>query len=95
MTRWQAAQGGFFRCSSSCSRTVFGAVVAPLVLSSSVGTFGGGGGGGVLRKVLSTNLPRKTGEVLVATEVIDRMLPCPSNPRRLGSVSFTRRKRSP
>ena len=93
--RWQDAQGAFLRCSSSCSRTVFGAVVAPLLLSSSVGTSGGGGGGGVLRNVLRTNLPRNTGEVLVATEVSDRMLPCPSRPRRFGSVSFTWRKRSP
>src|SRR5580704_13557418 len=95
ITRWQPAQGWLVRCNSSCARTVFGTVGAPLLLSSSVGTFGGGAGGGVLRKVLRTYFPRKTGEVLVATEVIDRMLPCPSKPRRLGSVSFTRRNCGP
>src|SRR6266567_1233663 len=95
ITRWQPAQGWFFRCNSSCARTVFAAAGASLLLSSSVGTFGGAGGGGVLRKVVSTYFPRNTGEVLVATEVIDRTLPCPSRPRRLGSVSFTLRKRGP
>ncbi len=95
ITRWQPAQGWFLRCNSNCARTVFAAVDAPLLLSSSEGTFGGGGGGGVFRKVLSTYFPRKTGEVLVATEVIARMLPCPSRPRRLGSVSFTLRNCGP
>src|ERR1700690_1220079 len=89
ITRWQDAQAGFFRCNSNCSRTVFGTAAPPLLLSSSVGTFGGGGVGGVLRKVLSTYFPRNTGDVLVATEVIARMLPCPSRPRGLGSASFT------
>ena len=58
ITRWQPAQGWFLRCNSSCARTVFGTVDAPLLLSSSEGTFGGGGGGGVFRKVLSTYFPR-------------------------------------
>src|SRR5262245_37838205 len=58
ISRWHEAHVGFFRCSSSCSRTVFGTLDASLLLSSSVGTFGGGGGGGVLRNVLSTYLPR-------------------------------------
>src|SRR5580704_4491887 len=95
ITRWHPAQGWLVRCNSSCARTVFAAAGAPLLLSSSVGTFGGGGDGGVLRKVLSTYFPRNTGEVLVATEVMERMLPCPSRPRRLGSVSSTLRKRGP
>ncbi len=95
MTRWQPAHAGLLRCSSSCSRTVFGFVAAPFVLSSSVGTFGSGGGGGVLRNVVRTNLPRKTGDVRVATDVIDRMLPWPSRPRRFGSVTATLRKREP
>src|ERR1700674_499395 len=95
ITRWQPAQGWFVRCSSNCARTVFGTAPAPLLLSSSDGTFGGGGEGGVLRKVLSTYFPRNTGEVLVATEVIARMLPCPSSPRRVGSVSITRRNCGP
>ena len=43
----------------------------------------------MFRKVLSTYLPRYTGDVLVATEVMARMLPCPSRPRRLGSAIFT------
>src|SRR5579863_4741843 len=95
ITRWQDAQAGLPRCNSNCSRTVFGTAATPLLLSSSVGTFGGGGVGGVLRKVLSTYFPRNTGEVLVATEVIARILPSPSRPRRFGSVIFTLRKRGP
>src|SRR6516165_3771724 len=86
ITRWHPAQTALLRCNSNCARTVFGTFAAALLLSSSVGTFGGAGGGGVLRNVLSTYFPRKTGEVLVATEVMDRTLPCPSRPRRLGSV---------
>src|SRR5262245_26562854 len=95
ITRWQPEHVGLCRCSSSCSRTVFGADDVSLLLSSNVGTFGGGGGGGVFRNVLKTYTPRKTGEVRVATDVIERMLPWPSNPKRFGSVSFTWRKRSP
>src|ERR1700729_361955 len=95
ITRWQDAQAGFFRCNSSCSRTVFGTAAPPLLLSSSVGTFGGGGVGGVLRKGLSTYFPRNTGDVLVATEVIERMLPWPSRPGGWGAVSFPWRKRGP
>src|SRR5579863_3731810 len=95
ITRWQDAQAGLLRCNSNCARTVFGTAAVPLLLSSSVGTFGGGGVGGVLRKVLSTYFPRNTGEVLVATEVIARTLPCPSRPRRFGSAIFTLRKRGP
>src|SRR6185312_5184874 len=94
ITRWHVAQAGLLRCCSSCSRTVFGAFTS-LLLSSRVGTFGGGGGGGVSRKVLSTYLPRNTGEVRVATDVIERMLPCPSRPRRFGSGIFTFRNRGP
>src|SRR5262245_34682917 len=95
MIRWHDAHTGLLRCSSICCRTVFGAVAAPLLLSSSVGTFGGGGGGGVFRNVLRMYFPRSTGEVRVATDVSARMLPCPSSPRRFGSLSFTCRKRDP
>src|SRR5258705_3570328 len=86
ITLWQVAHVGLARCNSNGARTVLAARGVAFVLSSSEGTLGGAGGGGVLRKVLRTYLPRKTGEVLVATEVIDRILPCPSSPRRLGSV---------
>jgi len=51
------------------------AVAFALLLSSRVGTFGGGGSGGVFRNVVNTYTPRKTGEVLVATAVIERTLP--------------------
>jgi hypothetical protein len=91
--RWQDAQVGFWRWRSNCSRTVFGAPC--LLLSSSVGTFGTGGGGGVLKNVVRTYLPRKTGEVRVATDVSDSTLPWPRRPNRFASVSFTWRKREP
>ena len=41
----------------------------------------------------STHLPRSTGEVRSATDVIVRMLPWPNRPRRFGSASATRAKR--
>src|SRR2546427_4223467 len=85
MTRWHDAQAGLLRCSSSCSRTDFGADSVPLMLSSSVGTFGGGGSGRVFRNVRSTYAPRETGEVRVARAEGDRILPCPSEPERVGT----------
>ena len=55
----------------------------------------GGGSGGVFSRFEMMYLPRSTGDVRLATDVIDRMLPWPSRPRRFGSVTGTRRKREP
>ncbi len=62
MLRWQAAQVGLRRCTSSCSRIDFASVPAD---SSSAGTSAGGGAGGIPRRFCSTYLPRITGEVRV------------------------------
>ena len=92
MTRWHELHAGFARCSSMRSRTDSSLrALRGLADSSSAGTFGGGGGGGVPSSTSITHLPRSTGEVRSATDVIVRMLPCPSRPRRFGSASVTRR----
>ncbi len=73
------------------SRVVSGLPVAVASLvSSSDGTFGGGGGGGEPSSTSMIHLPRCTGEVRSATDVLISMLPCPRIPRRFGSVSDTR-----
>ena len=66
---WQEEQAGFLRCSSILSRTERG--VMPVWFSSSAGMLGGGGGTGVPRTLSSSHLPRRTGEVRVAFEVVD------------------------
>src|SRR5262245_55301606 len=93
MFRWHDAHAGFARCNSSCSRTVEGLSFG--ALASSCGTTAGGGSGGVLRKFDITYFPRMMGDVRFAAEVSDKKLPCPSRPRRFGSVSCTRRNREP
>src|SRR5262249_47870876 len=93
MLRWHDAHTGLARCNSSCSRTVEGRSLG--LLSSSCGTTAGGGNGGVFSKFEMTYFPRRMGDVRLAAEVSERKLPCPSRPRRLGSVTVTRRKREP
>ena len=61
MRLWQAAQAGFVRCSSSRSRTVFGAAAS--WFSGNSGTPGGAGGGGLPSSASRTHLPRRTGLV--------------------------------
>ena len=67
MMLWQLAQMGFARCAAINSRAVRG--LARSFFSGSGGTFGGGGGGGVPRRFSRMNLPRFTGEVLLACDV--------------------------
>src|SRR5439155_5514801 len=92
MRAWQLAHTGLARCCSMrprIERTL-------LCLSSfSDGTLSGGGGGGAPRRFSSNHLPRRVGEVRVGYEVTVRMLACPNNPRRAGSVTTTRRKSLP
>jgi hypothetical protein len=64
-------------------------------LSARSGTTAGGGSGGVFSRFEMMYLPRSTGEVRLATDVIDSRLAWPSRPRRFGSVTGTRRKREP
>ena len=82
---WQLAHVGLRRCSSIRSRIerAFAGV------SSSGGTFAGASGGGVPRILVSTYLPRSTGEVRLFCDVSARMLPCPSSPRRASSLTAT------
>src|SRR4030095_15373086 len=87
---WHEAQAGLARCRCIASFIDSG---RPDRWVWSDGTSGGGGGGGEASRFSSTYLPRSTADVRVLYDVIDRMLPCPSNPLRglpLGSV--TRRK---
>src|SRR5262245_42555425 len=93
MLRWHEAHTGFARCNSSCSRTVDGLSLG--ALASSCGATAGGGSGGVFRKFETTYFPRMIGDVRLATEVSARKLACPSKPRRLGSVTGTRRNFEP
>src|SRR5205814_8274398 len=91
---WHEAQTGSDRCSAIRSRIVF--TFACVRRSESAGTFGGGSGGGVPRMLLRIHLPRITGDVRIAGDVIVRMLACPSRPRRgLSAGSCTRRKLLP
>ena len=62
MTAWQDAHVGFARCFAIISRTV-SALVVPMSLSSSVGTFGGGFAGGTPWMCSRMNVPRSTGDV--------------------------------
>ena len=75
---------GFLRCSSIRSRTDSTLPSFEPPVSSSAGTLGGGGGGGEPSITCITHLPRCTGEVRSATEVIIRMLPWVRMPRRVG-----------
>src|SRR5687768_17204593 len=87
---WHPAQDGLARCTCIASFIDSG-FPARSVLSD--GTSGGGGGGGEASRFSSTYFPRNTGDVRVLYDVIDRMLPWPSRPRRgLPSGSVTRRK---
>ncbi len=63
-------------------------------VSSSAGTLGGGGGGGEPSITCMIHLPRCTGEVRSATEVIISTLPWVSTPRRV-SGRVTRRNVDP
>ena len=63
-------------------------------VSSSAGTLGGGGGGGEPSITCMIHLPRCTGDVRSATEVIIRMLPWVMTPRRVGGKA-TRRNDEP
>ncbi len=69
MARWAAIR----------SRMDFGAVAPPLA-SSSGGTFAGGGGGATPRTLSMIHLPRFTGEVRIACDVVVSTLACPSRP---------------
>ena len=61
-----------------------------------VSTPGGGAGTGAASRFSSIQLPRITGEVRLAVDVIVRMLPWPSKPRRCEpGGSFTLRKCEP
>jgi len=57
--------------------------------------FNGGFGGGEPSKTSSTYLPRATGEVRFASDVIVNTPPLPRSPNRFGSVKVTRRNRLP
>ena len=94
MTRWHEVHAGFLRCSSIRSRTDRTLPSFEPPVSSSAGTLGGGGGGGEPSMTCITHLPRCTGEVRSATEVIIRMLPWVRMPRRVGG-SGTRRNSVP
>ena len=52
--------------------------------------FGGGFGGGVPMRTSRTYLPRATGEVRFASDVIVNTPAFPNMPKRIGSVSCTR-----
>ena len=100
MMRWQEAHGRHSCGAAPAAPAPSSAPLsAPLLLSSSVGTFGGGGGGGVLRNVLRMNLPRNTGEVLVATDGQRQDAPLPEQaaPVRIGQLHLAeaRRRRRP
>src|SRR5579871_1240620 len=91
---WHELHAGLERCCASRSRTVL--TLAWVRWSLRAGTFGGGSGGGVPKILFRTHLPRITGEVRIAGEVIVKMLPCPSRPRLgLSAGSDTRRKLLP
>ena len=81
--------------SASAASAVIPRAASHARTASRAGTSAGAAGGGVLRKVVNTYTPRKTGEVRVARAVSDKTLPWPSRPNRFGSVSLTWRKRSP
>ena len=89
---WQVAQIAFSRCCAIRSRIDGIRAAYTPVFSGSGGTFGGGSGGGVPSRLSRIHLPRNTGEVRTGCDVIVRMLPWPSRPRRFSSVSVTRRK---
>ena len=94
LRRMHDAQAGFRRWVSSSSRT--DAAFPPSARWGSAGTLGGGGGGGVPRRLVSSHLPRSTGEVRVGMDVASRMLPWPSRPPRSSRFArVTRRKRLP
>ena len=66
-------------------------VVLPRVSGSIEPTVGGGGDGGVPRMLVSTKLPRVTGDVTVPLAVVFRMAAWVSMPPRglfLGSVTL-------
>ncbi len=65
---------------------------ARTALSLSGGTLFGIGGGGAFSRLSSTHLPRTTGDVRSACDVIIRIAPFPSRPFRASSASVTRRK---
>src|SRR5262249_8335516 len=91
--RWQLAHTALARCSSIDSRS--DRILPSVPRSLSAGAFGGGAGGGEAKIFVNNHTPRKTTEVRVGYEVNDRMLPCPSKPRRFSSVRVTRRKLLP
>src|SRR5262245_41082982 len=92
---WQLAHVGFSRWRTIASRIVS---VFPGALPSvfSAGTFGGGGGGGADSKFSRTHLPRFTGDVRFAYDVIVNRLPWPSSPPRgFPGENVTRRNSGP
>src|SRR4051794_34026353 len=91
---WQPAHVGLARCAAMRSRIDKGfADPAPPSFSSSIGTLGGGGGGSTPRMLLRIHLPRFTGDVRIAKDVVVRMLAWPSSPPRgLSRFRLTRRK---
>ncbi len=93
MREWHEAHTGSARCCSICWRMVSDLPSLPCAIRS--GTLAGGGGGGVPSSVSRIHFPRCTTEVRLGYEVTVSMLPCPSNPPRLGSVKVTFRNCGP
>src|SRR4029077_6989240 len=89
---WHAAHTALALCTCICSRIES---TLPCGAAFSSGTSGGGGGGGVPSRFSRIHLPRCTTDVRLGYDVTVRMLPCPSRPCRLTSVSVTRRNCEP
>ena len=73
----------------------FGLIGTLIGLVAMLAGLGGGGGGGAPRRTSMTHLPRSTGEVRPAWEVMVSTLACPRMPLRRSSVYWTLRRCDP